>query len=77
MPLGAARTAISKSLGGRQATHPLVLAYLGLRRDPRTVAASATMPRRPHPSSHRRPASGEAGVAAAVALAAAALGRDS
>ncbi|QRE76801.1 hypothetical protein [Methylobacterium aquaticum] len=77
MPLGAARTAISKSLGGRQATHPLVLAYLGLRRDPRTGGIRDDAP----PASSFQfiavQASGEAGVAAAVALAAAALGRDS
>ncbi len=77
MPLRAARTAISNSLAGRQAMHPAVLAYLGLRRDQRTGAIHEDAP----PTSSFRflavQASGEAGVAAAVAFAAAALGRDS
>ncbi|MEE8626778.1 MULTISPECIES: hypothetical protein [Methylobacterium] len=73
----AAQTAVSRSLLGRGPVHHTVLAYLGLRRDPHTgvIRDDAT------PTSSFQflavQASGEAGVAAAVALAAAALGRDS
>lgn len=71
----AAQTAVSRSLLGQCPVHPAVLAYLGLRRDPHTLvihddAALATF------KFLAVQASGEAGVAAAVALVAATLGRD-
>ncbi|BAQ45895.1 MULTISPECIES: hypothetical protein [Methylobacterium] len=72
---GAAQTAVSKGLLGRQAIHPAVLAHLGLRRDPKTGVIRDDAP----PPTFRFlavQASGEAGVAAAVALVAATLGRD-
>lgn len=73
---GAAQTAISRSLLGRCPVHPAVLAYLGLRRDPRTlVIHDDAAP----PATFKFlavQASSEAGVAAAVALVAATLGRD-
>lgn len=72
----AAQTAVSRSLNGSRSIHPAVLAYLGLRRDPKTgVIRDDAAPT----SSFRFiavQASGEAGVAAAVALVAATLGRD-
>lgn len=72
---GAAQTAISRSLLGRCPVYPAVLAYLGLRRDPRTLVIHDDAP----PATFKFlavQASGEAGVAAAVALVAATLGRD-
>ncbi len=73
----AAQTVVSRALCGRRAIHPLVLAHIGLRRDPRTGDIHDDAP----PTSSFRflavQASGETGVAAAVALVAANLGRDS
>lgn len=71
----AAQTAVSRSLNGSRSIHPAVLAYLGLRRAPRTLVIHDDAP----PSTFKFlavQASGEAGVAAAVALVAATLGRD-
>lgn len=71
----AAQTAVSRALNGTRAIHPAVLAYLGLRRDPKTGVIRDDAP----PSTFKFlavQASGEAGVAAAVALVAATLGRD-
>lgn len=75
----AAQTAVSRALHGTRAIHPAVLAYLGLRRDPRTLvihddaAPPATFKFLAVQASGE---AGEAGVAAAVALVAATLGRD-
>ncbi|AWI88375.1 MULTISPECIES: hypothetical protein [Methylobacteriaceae] len=73
---GAAQTAVSNGLLGRQAIHPAVLAYLGLRRDPKTGAIHDDAAPRSTFKFLAVQASGEAGVAAAVALVAATLGRD-
>ncbi|BAQ47663.1 hypothetical protein [Methylobacterium aquaticum] len=71
----AAQTAVSRALLGRQAIHGAVLAHLGLRRDPRTGVIRDDAPTSTFKFLAVQ-ASGEAGVAAAVALVAATLGRD-
>lgn len=76
LSLAAAQTALSRAMLGRLRMHDAILAYLDLRRDPKTGVIHDAPPT----SSLRFiavQASGEAGVAAAVALVAATLGRDS
>lgn len=73
----AAETAISCSFLGRQAMHPEVLAAIGLRRDPRTGVIHDDAAPRSTIKLVAVQASGEAGVAAAVALIGTVLGRDS
>ncbi|WP_058617494.1 hypothetical protein [Methylobacterium indicum] len=71
----AAQTAVSRSLLGRGPVHHTVLAYLGLRRDPHTGVIRDDAPTSTFKFLAVQ-ASGEAGVAATVALVAATLGRD-
>ncbi|MET7242924.1 hypothetical protein ABZT49_06105 [Methylobacterium sp. EM32] len=72
----AAQTVVSRALCGKRAIHPVVLAHLGLRPDPKTGVIRDDAPPASSFPFLAVQASGEAGVAAAVALVAATLGRN-